>query len=144
MATLEQPDQVFGVCLLPGDEYFLACDRSGQLTAWETRFGKMIAPARRMPGMVYQLSLAGSGTEIIASGRLRPCRSFRWKDWIVEPELRLSRDEMCQLGEIISGRRIHEGGAVTSLTPAEWMQRWQLFHTRHSLRKIADTDNVSP
>ncbi len=138
LATHEQPDQVFGVCFLPGDEFFLACDRSGQLTAWESRYGKMIAPARRMPGMVYQLSLGRQGTDIIASGRIQPNGSFRWNDWIADGNLPLGREEMRQLGEILSAQRVHEGGAVISLTSAEWMQRWQQFHTRHSLSAIVE------
>jgi len=134
-ATHEQPDQVFGVCSLPGDEFFLTCDRSGQLSAWESRTGKMIAPTRRMTGMVYQLSL-GSGTNIVASGRLNPCQTFRWDDWIMEPKMQLTREEMKQLGEILSAQRIHDGGAVTNLTCDQWMSRWQQFHVKQSIRSL--------
>ncbi|TXT35561.1 MAG: WD40 repeat-containing protein, partial [Planctomycetota bacterium] len=56
LATREHGDQVFGVTFLPGEEMFLASTRDGQITAWDASLGKMIAPARRMPGMVYQLS----------------------------------------------------------------------------------------
>jgi WD40 repeat protein len=139
-ATHEQLDQVFGVCSLPGDEFFLACDRAGQLTAWESRHGKMIAPARRLPGMVYQVSLSGDGTTVIASGRVHPCRMLRWNEWIRGPSLPLSRKELLLLGEIVSGQYIHDGGEVASLTSAEWMDRWQQFHATHSLRAIVETD----
>lgn len=135
--TTEHTDQVFGVCTLPGDELFLACDRSGQITAWELTYGKMIAPPRKLPGMVYQLTLTGAGDQVIASGRLEPCRRLAWRDWIREPHPALSRDDIRLLGELASCQSIHEGGAVTSLTTAEWLARWNQFHSNHSLRKIA-------
>lgn len=136
LATQEHQDQVFGVCQLPGGEYFLACDRAGGLSAYETRFGKMVAPVRNLGGMVYQLSLDGRGEDVVASGRIDPCRIFHWRDWIVEQKLDLNRQEMLLLGEIISGKRIHDGGAVASLTSPDWMDRWQQFHKRHSVRAI--------
>lgn len=139
LATHRQPDQVFGVCLLPGEEFFLVCDRSGQLTAWDTRYGKMVAPARQLKGMVYQLSLNSSGDQVVASGRIHPNRMIKWKDWIIERELPFSREEMLLLGEIISAQSVREG-AVTSLTPAEWLQRWRRFHAVHSLRDIVERD----
>lgn len=139
VATHELPDQVFGVCLLPGEEFFLTCDRSGQLTAWDTRHGKMMAPARRMGRMVYQVLVSGSGEEVIATGRIQPSRTLRWNDWIIERDLGLSREQMLLLGEIISAQSIREG-AVTSLTPSEWLQRWQRFHAQHSIREIVERD----
>ena len=140
LATPEHADQVFGVCLLPGERFFLACDRSGQLTAWDTEFGKMIAPARSLGKMVYQLSLSGSGDEVIAAGRIHPSQVFRWSDWIIERDLPLSREEILLLGEIVSAQTVRKGGAVTSLTPSEWLERWDRFQDHHSLREIVERD----
>ncbi|MBS0203020.1 MAG: protein kinase [Planctomycetes bacterium] len=138
LATQEHRDQVFGVCQLPSEKYFLACDRSGGLTAYDRRFGKMIAPMRHIPGMVYQLSTNGRGENVVASGKIDSCRSFHWRDWIIEQPLNLDRHDMLLLGEIVSGKQLHQGGAVASLTTLEWMERWQQFHTRHSLRAIVE------
>lgn len=140
LETHEQRDQVFGVCMLPGEEIFVVSDRTGQLTAWETRFGKMIAPTKQTGNMVYQLSLSGSGKEIVASGRLHPCRTILWRDWIVERESRLTQDETRLMGELLSGQWIHEGGAVTNLTSDQWIERWDRFHSGNSIRLIVGTD----
>ena len=41
------------------------------------------------------------------------------------------------LGEILSGRAIHDGGGTVNLTSAEWLQRWQRFHDgRAGIRRI--------
>ena len=138
LATREHGEQVFGVTFLPGEELFLASTRDGQVTAWDATLGKMIAPARRMPGafrdvpgMVYQLSRRGSATQVIASGHLVPMRGFDWTQWILEPDARLSREDVQLLGELLSSQRIHESGAATSLTSAEWIERWTKFREKH-------------
>jgi WD40 repeat protein len=130
LATFEQPDQVFGVCLLPDEEFFLTSDRTGRITAWDSRLGKMIAPAREMGRMVYQLSLSGSGRDVVASGRIHPSQAIHLDGWILSPESEWSREEMLRLGEILSSQTIRQGGAVTSLTTNEWMLRWKQFQAQ--------------
>ncbi|MBC7819488.1 MAG: PD40 domain-containing protein [Planctomycetaceae bacterium] len=131
LATREHGDQVFSVAFLPGEELFLASTRDGQITAWDSSLGKMIAPARQLPGMVYQLSLHGSSPRVIASGNISPMRVFDWNQWILEPDTELNREDVRLLGEIVSSQRVHEGGAATSLTSAEWIDRWKQFRAKH-------------
>ncbi len=109
LATREHGDQVFSVTFLPGEELFLASTRDGEVTAWDASLGKMIAPARQMSGMVYQLSRHSASTRVIASGSIKPMRSFDWNQWIPEPDTRLSREDVRRLGEILSPQRVHEG-----------------------------------
>jgi WD40 repeat protein len=131
LATREHGDQVFSVLFLPGEEVFLASTRDGQITAWDASLGKMIAPARTMPGMVYQLSRRGSSSQVIASGQINPMRGFDWTQWILDPDTKLSRADVRLLGELLSSQRIHESGAATSLTSAEWIERWNKLRERH-------------
>lgn len=138
LATHEQPDQVFGTCMLPGEEHFLVCDRSGRLTAWEARSGKMIAPARRLGNMVYQLTVGPQSCEIIASGRIHPSRLLRWNDWIVNKPCPLTRSDMLLLGETLSAQTISADGELTNLTTADWIDRWNRLQTRHSVRAIVE------
>ncbi len=131
LATREHGDQVFSVTFLPGEELFLASTRDGQITAWDASLGKMIAPARQMPGMVYQLSHSSTSPRVIASGGIKPMRSFDWTQWIPDPDTQLSREDVRLLGEILSSQRVHEGGAATRLTSAEWIGRWKKFQEKH-------------
>lgn len=131
LATREHGDQVFGATFLPGEELFLAAGRDGQVTAWDATLGKMIAPARKMPRMVYQLTRSDFAPQVIASGQIVPMRGFDWSRWILEPDTRLSRDDVRLLGELLSSERIHEGGAATHLTSAEWIERWNKFREKH-------------
>lgn len=131
LATREHSDQVFGVTFLPGEEHFLASTRDGLIAAYDSSLGKLIAPARRMPGKVFQLSRHAGSSRVIASGEHRSMRSFDANQWILEPDMRLSRDDVRLLGEILSSQRIHSGGAATSLTSAEWVDRWKQFRDKH-------------
>ena len=131
LATREHSDQVFGVTFLPGEELFLVSGRNGQLTVWDATIGKMMAPSRHMPNMVYQLSLSGSGSHVIASGKLSPIRHFEWNQWIRQADTKLERIDVKLLGEILSSQRVHDGGVATSLTSAEWIERWDKFRKKY-------------
>ena len=43
----------------------------------------------------------------------------------------LDADDLCTWAELVSGRRVQEGGGVTNLTGEEWLQRWRDFRRRH-------------
>ena len=88
--------------------------------------------------MVYQLTVASQDGEVIAAGRIHPSRIFRWDDWIINKTAPLTREDMLLLGEILSGETISQDGEVTSLTIADWTDRWNRFQTRHSVRKIVE------
>ncbi len=131
LATREHIDQVFDATFLPGEEIFLVASRDGQLTAWDATLGKLIAPSWRMPDMIYQLSLEGSGSQVIASGRISSVRRFDRSRWILAGDSQLKREDVRLLGEILSSQRIHEGGAATSLTSEEWIERWTKFRNNY-------------
>ncbi len=131
LATREHGDQVFGVTFLPGEDLFLVSTRDRELTAWDATLGKMIAPMRRLPDMVYQLSLSKDESHVLASGRLDPVHVFDWRRWILGPDSSLGRADVRLLGEILSSQRVHEGGAATSLTSAQWLERWTAFREKH-------------
>ena len=131
LATREHTDQVFGVTFLPGEEHFLASTRDGLIAAYDSSLGKLIAPARQMPGKIFQLSRHAGSSRVIASGENRPMRGFDANQWILEPDMQLSRDDVRLLGEILSSQRVHAGGAATGLTSAEWFERWKKFREKH-------------
>ncbi len=131
LATREHLDQVFDATFLPGEELLLVASRDGRLTAWDATLGKLIAPSWRMPDMIYQLSLEGSGAQVIASGRSSSVRRFDRSRWIVAGDSQLNREDVKLLGEILSSQRIHEGGAATSLTSEEWLERWIKFRNQY-------------
>ena len=131
LATHEHGDQVFGVTFLPDEDLFLVSTRDRQLTAWDASLGKMMAPMQHMPDMVYQLSRSNQGSQVLASGQLKSILSFDWSRWILEPDTQLNRADVRLLGEILAAQRVHEGGAATSLTTAEWLERWTAFHQKH-------------
>ena len=131
LATHEHGDQVFGVMFLPNEDQFLVSTRDRQLTAWDASLGKMMAPVRHVPEMVYQLSQSNHGSQVLISGRLNPIRVFDWSQWILEPDTQLNREDVRLLGEILASQRVHEGGAATSLTTNQWLERWTQFREKH-------------
>lgn len=131
LASREHNDQVFDATFLPGEELFMVCGRDGQLTAWDATLGKLIAPSMRMPDMVYQLSSETFGSHVIASGKISQVRRFDRSRWILAGDTQLNREDVKLLGEILSSQRIHEGGAATSLTSEQWLERWTKFRKKY-------------
>lgn len=138
LATREHSDQVFGISFLPDEEMFLAATRDGQITAWSSSLGKMLAPAKPLGGMVYQLTRPHTSPLVVASGGMESVRSFDWREWILDPDTQLSRSDARLLGEIFSSKRVHEGGAATRLTSAEWLDRWDTFRLKHPKHPMFD------
>jgi hypothetical protein len=67
----------------------------------------------------------------MVAGRLPTISAFALDNWLPAPDNLLPREDVRLLGEIVSSRRIHEGGAATNLTKEQWLERWQTFKTRY-------------
>jgi WD40 repeat protein len=120
--TLKQSDEIYGVTFLGNDELYVTGTKDGVINVWDSATSKQLAPTRSVPNRVYQLAVGAGGTQLIASS-LDGCYGFHVDDWIIEPESQLKMTEMTLLSEVLSGQRIHENGAATSLTQSEWMER---------------------
>jgi WD40 repeat protein len=131
LTTVAQSDEVYAVCFTADEELFFIGTRDGRVSAWDARLGSMVAPTRKVPSMVYQLALTPNGTHVMVAGRLTTISAFALDDWLPAPDNLLPREDVRLLGEIVSSRRIHEGGAATSLSKEQWLERWQTFKTKY-------------
>ena len=131
VATPVQSDEVYSVCFSADESVFLTGARNGCINAWDANDGKLLAPERREPGAVYQIALTNAGDSILVAGRFDNIHSLTLADWIRPPDTVLQPEDLRLLGEILSCERIHEGGAATSLSRAEWLERWREFHGKY-------------
>ena len=53
---------------------------------------------------------------------------FDLEEWL-QPA-KLDNDDLCLFGEVVSGRRVVNGG-VERLNTEQWLQRWRSFNERH-------------
>src|SRR5262249_7688235 len=128
---LKHADEVFGAAFTPDGRFVLTTGKGQTARLWGSHTGRPRAPPRRLGGWGGAWrpwaggDCGGGGVAGGAAGlgaRDRPARA--------EPA-DLDADELCRLGEVLSGQRLHEGSDVAALTTDEWLQRWRGFRERH-------------
>ncbi len=118
-----------GVCFTPDGVYVLTASLDSTARVWEWRTGKPITPPLPISGNGQRIITASGGTQALASGSASFIDVFSLDDIYGREEMEL--DDLCTLGEIISGQRLHKGGDVVNLTGDEWLDRWRRFRQRY-------------
>ncbi|MEQ9407033.1 MAG: WD40 repeat domain-containing serine/threonine-protein kinase [Fuerstiella sp.] len=139
LATPAQPDEVYAACFLPGEENFVIGLRNGEVSAWEVRQGRQIAPAAREPDqqVIYSLALSPDQSRIVMVSRDGQVRAVAPTRWLCTVEQRFSSDELRALGEMIASQELHEG-VLIGLSSDAVMNRWKrLFRTHSDARAFA-------
>jgi WD40 repeat protein len=99
------------------------------LRLWETATGKPLTPPLPLGGAGLSVLVTPDGKRAIAGGFLDALPVFYLPDWLTPAPL--TADDLCTLGELLSGQRVHESGGVINLTAAEWLDRWRTFSAVH-------------
>ena len=122
-------DEVFGATFTPDGRWVLTSSRDRTLRIWEWRTGKAVSPPLPLRGHGWAGRTTPDGTHAVAAGQLGPAIDVHHLGDLSEPDA-LSLDDLCTLGEILSGHRIHDTD-VTHLTTSEWVLRWRSLRKRH-------------
>jgi WD40 repeat protein len=99
------------------------------LRVWEWRTGKPVTPRLATGGAALSLAVTPDGRHAVVGGFMDALKIFPLDDLSAPPEL--DADDLCTWAELVSGRRVQEGGGVNNLTGEEWLQRWRDFRRRH-------------
>jgi tetratricopeptide (TPR) repeat protein len=103
-------------------------DKTARLWEWHT--GKPVTPAWPLGGWGWSALVTRDGDYAVVAGEGAAVTAFHLGD-LTEPE-DLDVDDLCLLGEVLSGQRIQEGSDVAALTTEEWLERWRAFRQRHA------------
>jgi WD40 repeat protein len=147
--ALEHEDEVFDAKFLADGWRVMTTDRDATARLWESTTGKLIGPVRSLSSSSpFQLLLVPDGSHGIVAGRARYIDILNLSSLTRSYGNRLDLPSLRLLGEVLSGRRIEEGGSV-NLTSQEWFQRWQLFRDkwpgyRHFGQANADPEEARP
>jgi WD40 repeat protein len=125
----EHEYEVHGIAFTPDGRHVLSASDDGVLKISEWRTGKPICPPFALGGAGLSLTVTPDGRRVACGGFMNELRVFHLDDWLTPATL--GPDDLCALGEIVSGQRIEGGSGVTNLTAEEWLQRWREFRQRH-------------
>lgn len=126
---LKHADEVFGAAFTPDGRFVLTTGKDQTARLWEWYTGKPVTPPFPLGGWGWSALVTPDGRYAVVAGGAPALWSFDLTD-LAEPA-GLDADELCQLGEVLSGQRLHEGSDVAALTTDEWLERWRFFHERH-------------
>jgi serine/threonine protein kinase/WD40 repeat protein/tetratricopeptide (TPR) repeat protein len=123
--AFEHEHEIHAAEFLAGGRFVVTTGEDQALRLWETVTGKLIGPPVALEGQGMTLAITPDGRRAAVGG-------FMPSLPVIELASRLSpgkrsAEELCLVGEVHSGQRVHEGGGVTNLSPEEWHQRWRLF-----------------
>ncbi len=96
---------------------------------WEAATFKPLTPTVPLGGYGWVLHVSNAGEPMLMGGNtdhvqvLRPQGVLPGEAW--EPA------DLCLRGEVVSGQLVHEGGGISNLPPAEWLDRWRVLRRRH-------------
>jgi WD40 repeat protein len=120
---------IHGVAFHPDRRWILTGTDDRVLRVWEWQTGKPVTPRLATGGAVLSLAVTPDGRHAVVGGFMEALKIFPLGDLSAPKEL--DADDLCTWAELVSGRRVQEGGGVTNLTGEEWIQRWRDFRKRH-------------
>jgi WD40 repeat protein/peroxiredoxin len=120
---------VTGVGFTPDGGFALTSSRDLTARVWEWHTGKPVTPSLPISGVGHRIVTTPGGSHAVVSGGGSFIDVFSLRDLYARDEMEL--DDLCTLGEIVSGQRLHEGGDVVNLTTDEWLDRHDRFRERH-------------
>jgi WD40 repeat protein/tRNA A-37 threonylcarbamoyl transferase component Bud32/Flp pilus assembly protein TadD len=126
---LKHADEVFAAALTPDGRFVLTTGKDQTARLWEWHTGKPVAPPLALGGWGWSALVTPDGRHAVVAGGAPALWAFDLTD-LAEPA-GLDADELCRLGEVLSGQRLHEGSDVAALTTDEWLQRWRPLHESH-------------
>jgi WD40 repeat protein/tetratricopeptide (TPR) repeat protein len=121
--AFEHEHEVLAAEFLVGEKYVATVGYDRTLRVWETVTGKMLAPPVPLDGQGKYLAVTPDGARL-ALGGFMPSLKIIDVRALLSPGTQ-SAVELCQVGEVLSGQRIHQGGGVTNLSSGEWLRSWQ-------------------
>jgi serine/threonine protein kinase/WD40 repeat protein len=132
-APFKHDDAVFTAVFTPDERWVVSASRDRTVRVWERRSGKPVMPAVACGGDVWNALVTPDGKRVVAGGLFRYLLRLPLDDLV--PGDSLGADDLCLLGEILSGHRL-QGGDVVGLTTEQWLKRWRRFRRRHSRSRI--------
>jgi WD40 repeat protein/Flp pilus assembly protein TadD len=134
-------DEVFTAAFTPDGRWVVTAGRDGTARVWEWHNGQPVSPGWPLGGWGWRALVTPAGDYAVVAGEGPALAAFHLGD-LAGPE-DLDLDDLCLLGEVVSGQRIQEGSDVAAHTTEEWLQRWEAFRQRHPHFWLLDPEDMT-
>jgi WD40 repeat protein len=126
-SPFEHDDEVYAVNFSRDGRWVLTCGRDGTTRAWDWRTGELLTPPWPLSGRGYQLEVTPDGRYAVVAGAMGGIEVFDLDDLLAPAAAELDCEGLRLAGELLSGRRVYEGGGTVNLTSAQWLEAWRVF-----------------
>jgi WD40 repeat protein len=110
---------------LPGTPWVVTDSNGGTAQVWDAALGKPVTPVVPLPTSKRPLRRALGGRRVLAFSRAGEARVVDLSPLGDENPQHLSAEQVRVLAEVNSMYAVHEGGGLTRLIMAEWLERWR-------------------
>jgi hypothetical protein len=121
-------DEVMDIVFLQKERWVATAGQDGTARVWDPFTGKAVTPPIRLDGKAFAIEPSSDGLAAVVGGEMGGLRILRLDD--LQLRERWDAGDLCLMGEVLAGQRIHEGGDITNLTSDEWLERWQRYRER--------------
>jgi WD40 repeat protein/tetratricopeptide (TPR) repeat protein len=135
--ALEHESRILSVAFHPNGRWVLTASDEGVFRVWDGRTGKPVTPPLSTGGedcSGISLAVTPDGNYVVVGGSVVSGTSWTALQVFYLGDLSDAAsdlDDLCTWGELLSGRRVHDGSGVTNLTAEEWLTRWREYRQRH-------------
>jgi serine/threonine protein kinase/WD40 repeat protein/regulator of sirC expression with transglutaminase-like and TPR domain len=137
-APLKHTDVVFSAAFTPDERWVVTASRDHTARVWHRETGKPATPFFELHGDVWNALVTPDGRYAVLAGWARQLVAWSLDD--LAPGNDVHVNDLCLLGEVLSGHRLLEGSAV-GLTSQEWLDRWRAWRgKRPSYGQLDDAD----
>jgi WD40 repeat protein/serine/threonine protein kinase/Flp pilus assembly protein TadD len=125
---LQHARGVWGAAFTPDGRRVVTVSTDQTARAWEIRTGKPLTPPLPLASPGIALSVLPGGERLAVGSELTGLTIFDLSD--LSRDDGLSAADACAWTELVSGRRLHDGGDPVSLTSDDWVKRLREFRAR--------------
>lgn len=125
---LMHPNEVYDAAFTPNNRWVITTCRDGNARIWEPESGRILAPPVKVGQQAFNVEITADGRHAVI-GNLGKTTIVLSLD-ILQDDLPYDTEDLCLLGEVVSGCIIQEG-ALRDLTTSEWLERYEKMLQLH-------------
>ena len=130
-------DEVHPAAFTPDGRWVVTGSVDQTARIWDWRSGIPLTPPLPVAGKALSVAITPDGKRAVIGGFVNALEVINLENLFTEE--RLTTDDLVIWAELISGQRLHEGGGLTNLTAAEWLERWRTFRQRNRIETRSDS-----
>jgi WD40 repeat protein/outer membrane protein assembly factor BamB/tRNA A-37 threonylcarbamoyl transferase component Bud32 len=129
LASFQDAGPVYDVAFAAGGRWIITLGANAGACCWDATDGKPITPIVPLDGFGWSAVARPDGGVFAVGGPFGAPRAVAIANLNLAETW--STDDQCLRSEVLSGLDIQDGGAVSSLSPAQWLERWHRLRARH-------------